>query len=132
MLENRVTAVAKPTSAQALGIELAKRRRIKWMSKATNDPLHRANGNTSQGRRVRDLYQAFMEDMGNPTGALAQANCLTAAELKTAAEVARAAFLAGTGDAEQLIRLENLAARAKRKLGIRSRARRRPCRFANA
>ena len=61
--------------------------------------------------------------MGNPADALAQANALAAAELKVAAEEARAKLLAG-GDIEpdQVVKLEGAAARAERKLGIVHRA----------
>jgi hypothetical protein len=45
---------------------------------------------------------------------------LAAAELIVAAERARAEFLAGRGDVEQIVRLENLAARSVRRLGIKA------------
>ena len=45
------------------------------------------------------------------------ASILAAAGLTVAAEAARAALLAGGGDIEQVVRLENLAARAVRRLG---------------
>jgi hypothetical protein len=60
--------------------------------------------------------------MGNPTEAARQADALAAAELKVACEDARTGFLVGTGnlaDIEQVVRLENLADRAVRKLGIK-------------
>jgi hypothetical protein len=47
-------------------------------------------------------------------------------ELVVAAERARAKFLADGGDVEQLIRLENLAARATRRLGVKPNCESRP------
>jgi hypothetical protein len=44
---------------------------------------------------------------------------LAAAELKVAAEIERGKVLAGCGDAETLVRIENLADRAVRKLGLK-------------
>jgi hypothetical protein len=98
-------------------------------AKITNDPARaRANRNTAQGRRVADLYRAFLRAMGNPDDAVAQANALAAAELKVAAEDARKRMLDGDagGDPDQLVRLENLAHRAERKLGIKATAEPKP------
>jgi hypothetical protein len=122
MLENRPATAAKPVSVRQTMAECPAASR----AKGTNKPLYRANGNSSQGRRIRDLFHAFMKAMGSPTeNPLLVANALAAAELRTAAEEARAKFLAGDGaaeDLEQIIRLENLAGRAEKKLGIKPRA----------
>ena len=56
--------------------------------------------------------------MGDPDDVVLQANALRAAELTTAAEVARGKLLSGIGDADQVVKLENMAARAVRALGI--------------
>ena len=86
----------------------------------TNDPLRkRADGRTPQGRRIRDLYRAYSHAMGKPSDPGTQAAILAAAELVVAAECARAKVLGDGGDVEQLIRLENLAARATRRLGVK-------------
>jgi hypothetical protein len=132
MLGNRTAVAAEVLSARSPAAEKTAAWRAKnggriaaWRAKSTNDPLHSHDGNTSRGRRIRDLYEAYLEAMGNPTDPLPQANAIAAAELKTAAEECRAAMLAGTGDSgqlEQLIRLENLAGRAERKLGIKHRS----------
>jgi hypothetical protein len=50
-------------------------------SATTNGPMRRTSGNTAAGRRVRDLYGAFLQHMTNPTDLIAQANALNAAEL---------------------------------------------------
>jgi hypothetical protein len=90
-------------------------------SKTTNRPLQgRVNRKTAKGRRVADLFHAYLDALGNPTDPITQANALTAAELKTAAEEARKALLDGHGDGDQLVRLENLAFRAERKLGLKT------------
>jgi hypothetical protein len=88
-------------------------------AKTTNDPASRANLNTANGRRVADLYRSYLRAMGDPTDAIAQANVLAAAELTVAAETARVQLLAGKADVDQLVKLENLAARAIRRLGIK-------------
>lgn len=89
-------------------------------AKVTNKPLSRANGNTSSGRRVRDLFRAYLAAVGNPASDVIKAQVLAAAELVTAAENARTQLLADpTMDIEQIIRLENLANRAVRRLGIK-------------
>jgi hypothetical protein len=89
-------------------------------AKTTNDPISaRASLNTSQGRRVADLYRSYQRALGDPTDAVAQANVLAAAELTVAAEMARVELLAGKADVDQLVKLENLAARAIRRLGIK-------------
>jgi hypothetical protein len=86
----------------------------------TNDPLRkRADGRTPQGRRIRDLFRAYSNSMGTPSDPGTQAAILAAAELVVAAECARAKVLGDGGDVEQLIRLENLAARATRRLGVK-------------
>jgi hypothetical protein len=87
----------------------------------TNDPLRvRADGRTPQGKRIRDLFRAFQAAAGNGSDPATVASILAAAELTVAAEAARAALLAGGGDIEQVVRLENLAARAVRRLGIKA------------
>ena len=85
----------------------------------TNDPMRaRTNGRTSAGRRVRDLFTAYLAAMGRIDD-IARAQALAAAELTAAAENARTKLLAGQGDIEQIVRLENLANRAVRRLGIK-------------
>jgi hypothetical protein len=92
-----------------------------WRSRTSNRPMAvRANGNTARGRRIRDLYRAYMIQIGDPDDLLAQAAALAAAELKSAAEACRTGVLVNAGDADMadaLVRIENLAARAERRLG---------------
>ena len=116
VLQNRPASVAEPPPGRAAG-DL---RPAALRARATNDPLHgRASRNTAQGRRIGDLFDAYLRAMGNPVDALAQANALAAAELKVATEDARAKLLAGGNiDPDQVVKLEGAAARAERKLGI--------------
>jgi hypothetical protein len=116
MLEGHTTAAAKPTlDRTAVAIKPAASR-----AKVTNDPIRaRASGNSRQGRRLRDLYAAYMVALGHPAGPTTHAAVLAACELLVAAENARAALLAGRGDVDQVVRLENLAARAVRRLGLK-------------
>jgi hypothetical protein len=92
----------------------------KSRSLTTNRPLHkRLNGNTAAGRRVRDLYRAFIGSMGNPTDTLSQANALHAAELAVAVEQQRLAAARGEPvDLNALVRLSNLADRAVGRLHL--------------
>jgi hypothetical protein len=93
----------------------------------TNDPLRkRVDGRTPRGRRIRDLFRAYSTAMGAPSDPGTQAAILAAAELVVAAECARAKVLADGDDVEQLIRLENLAARATRRLGVKPTSEARP------
>jgi hypothetical protein len=82
-------------------------------------PLHgRVNGNTPRGRRVRALYRSFMTKLPDDD-ANAQATALRAAELTIIAEDVRATVLACELDAKlagELVRVENLAARARREV----------------
>jgi hypothetical protein len=82
-------------------------------------PLHgRVNGNTPRGRRVRALYASFMTKLPDDD-ANAQATALRAAELSIIAEDVRAKVLACEPDgklAGELVRVENLAARARREV----------------
>jgi hypothetical protein len=87
----------------------------------TNRPLHRrANGNSAIGRRVRDLYRAFMARLDNPTDLISQASVLNAAELTVALEQQRLAAARGEPvDLTQLVKLSNLVARTTRMLGLK-------------
>jgi hypothetical protein len=90
----------------------------RWRSATTTDPLAaRTNGHTAQGKRIRDLYRALTQRIGDPTDVLAQADVLRAAELRVAAEELRAKVLHGEPcEPDALVRLENLANRAERRL----------------
>jgi len=114
MLENSTPSDATPSRSSGTAVKQP----IKCRSATTNKPMRRANGNTAIGRRVRDLYRAYLAGMSNPDDAT-RAAVLAAAELVVAAESARAKLLAGEGDIEQIVRLENLANRAVKRLGIR-------------
>jgi hypothetical protein len=123
---NRPThAAVTPTRCPADG-----KRPAALRAKATHQPLHgRANRHTARGRRICDLFDSYMEAM--PADVLTQANALAAAELRVAAEDLRAEMAAGkTVDYEQLIRLENVAARAEKKLGLKARLERKPATIA--
>jgi hypothetical protein len=90
-------------------------------SRITNDPTSRANQDTAAGRRLADMIRGFLAEMGNPRSPVAQADAIRAAELTVAAENARAKLLKGDGDGNAVVRLENLATRAVRKLGLADR-----------
>jgi hypothetical protein len=113
----RSAAVREPLTASPRVVE----RNARLCSATTNDPLSaRTDRNTARGRRIADLFRGYMAALGNPSDAITQANILTAAELKVAAEDARKRLLNGEGaDVDGLVRLENLAHRAERKLGVK-------------
>jgi hypothetical protein len=104
-LQGRAAAVDRPSRTR---------------SAMTNRPLHkRANGNSAIGRRVRDLYRAFMARLGNPADPISQARVLNAAELTVALEQQRLAAARGEPvDLTQLVKLSNLVARTLRALGL--------------
>jgi hypothetical protein len=104
-----------PKPIRSTSAEPPKRHR----SNITNNPMRvRANHRTPQGRRIRDLYRSYLRSMGSPTEPRLQSDALACAELRVAAENERAKVLAGHGSADDLVRLENLAARAERKLAL--------------
>jgi hypothetical protein len=90
----------------------------KTRAKATNDPL-RGRGRSPEARRLRDLFRSYLMQLGSPTDAATQALILAAAEAVVIAEGARADMLAGKGGAgDAVVRLENLADRKLRRLGL--------------
>jgi hypothetical protein len=120
MLENRPATAAEAPAERSLAT-VAKPRTQR--SQITNNPLRaRTDRNTARGRRVADLYLAYMAALGSQAAnnTLIQANVIAAAELRVACEDARTKVLegGGGGDADQLVRLENLTHRAERKLGL--------------
>jgi hypothetical protein len=84
----------------------------------TRNPMKRFDGRSVEGRRLRDLYRSLMTRLGNPPDPATAALVLSAAELTVAAEKVRADLLAGSGDLDAVVRIENLAARALRRLGL--------------
>jgi hypothetical protein len=102
------------------------RRRFPSASRSalSNDPAFLARQPLSpraQNRRRKDLIAAFLAALGPEAGNdLTQVMVRRAAELTVAAEVARANMLNGVPtDMLALVRLEGVAARAVRVLGIK-------------
>jgi hypothetical protein len=92
-------------------------------SRATNDPafLPPANTNLRRARRRRDLVRMFLAELPVVSD-LALVAVRRAAELTVAAEMARAAVLAGgscAADLDMLVKLEGEARRATRALGLK-------------
>jgi hypothetical protein len=105
----RTAAVTVPSLTRAD----AESRAAKLRSAVTNNPRSRFDVNKPEGRRARDLFEAYMARLGNPTGADVVANIIKAAELKARAETVRK-----DSDIDQIVRLENMVERAERKLGL--------------
>jgi hypothetical protein len=77
MRENRAPDVAAPSYRGAAAVEPPKRLR----AKLTNSPLSvRASRNTALGRRVADLFRAFVAALGNPVDTVTLSNVLAAVE----------------------------------------------------
>jgi hypothetical protein len=90
-----------------------------YRSAITARPEARLDGNSAVGRRIRDLFKGLMERLGNPTDVIVVADVLAWAELKAAAEVARARLLEGNGtSSNECVRLENLVRRAAASVGL--------------
>jgi hypothetical protein len=90
-------------------------------SAATNRPSSRWNLKSVSGRRCRDLYRGYLSQLGNPSDAPTLALIVAATEAIVLAEDARKECLAGGLNgmsAELMIRCENTAARALRRLGL--------------
>lgn len=88
-------------------------------SAITSAPAARLDGRSAVGRRVKDLFRALMVRLNDPTDVVAQADIMALAELKAAAEVARARLLKGQNqDTNGLVRLENLVRRAEARVGL--------------
>lgn len=88
-------------------------------SRVTNRPPTNRPGRSAAatGRRVRDLYVAYLERVGRSSDPIVQAQALRAAELTALCESLRARALAGeTFDTNDLTRLESTANRAERAL----------------
>ena len=101
------------------GASIEGRLRPDWRSAITSAPATRLDGRSAVGRRVRDLYRALMVRLNEPADIVVQADVLAWAELKAAAEVARADLLGGTGrSSNECVRLENLTRRAAATVGL--------------
>jgi hypothetical protein len=110
----------------AAGTDTQARRNRPRVSRNVDPLVGRVNGNTITGRRIRQRWRAYLAALGNPTDPLVRAAAADAAELKIAAEDGRAALRAGKGDADQVVRMENAADRAERRLGLGARKREQP------
>jgi hypothetical protein len=87
-------------------------------SAITSAPAARLDGRSAVGRRVRDLFRGLMTRMDNPTDVIVVADILAWAELKAAAEVARARLLEDGGSSNECVRIENLVRRAAASVGL--------------
>jgi hypothetical protein len=88
-------------------------------SRTTNRPPSNRPGRSvkATARRVRDLYEAYLDRTGGTADPILQAQALRAAELTALCESLRARALAGEQfDTNDLTRLESTAARAERAL----------------
>jgi hypothetical protein len=100
-----------------------KQRPSNYRSRLTSKPqLPAVSQCTALGKRLRDLANAYAERLGGwpALSVSTAADVKRATELKVAAEVARADMLNGVPtDMLALVRLEGVAARAVRQLGLR-------------
>jgi hypothetical protein len=126
MLENSAAVV--PTTLPRSAQKDAQKDALKWRqgrSAATNDPRFlpkRPLSRRALDRRRKDLVSSFLAALGPdaPNG-LTAVMVRRAAELTTAAEMARANALNGVPtDMLALVRLEGVASRAVRALGLKT------------
>jgi hypothetical protein len=115
MLETRIVAARRPIRSRRRAGDIPAGSR----SRITNAPLRRANGNTAEGRRIRDLARAYLAQVDSPTDPIVQADVMAAAENKALAEAMRLRALQGDQiDHAVLGQVENRARRAEARLGI--------------
>jgi hypothetical protein len=78
------------------------------------------HGRSPEARRVRDLYRSYMAALADPVDPATQALALAAAESVVICEVARRDLLntMTAAGAELLVRLENTANRALKRVGL--------------
>jgi hypothetical protein len=90
--------------------------------------LEALDGRTVAARRARELAQAFQAELGGTVSATQLFAIDRASALMALAEDAKARRLAGNGDVslEDLVRIDNAAARAVKALGIKPAAATRP------
>jgi hypothetical protein len=95
----------------------------RWSDRPARISARTMDRRTLAWRRRCEFVQAYSRSLGSPTDDVILARIEAAAELRTTAELSRAQYLAG-GDVslEDLVRIENLAARAERSLGLGSAA----------
>ena len=115
-MENRPVAAAAPRTSRPHLADLQPAQR----ARRTNDPFANIKTNTARGRRISDLVRAYLKALGNPASIGHQAAIIAAAELQVLAEEARTAALrnAGRADLDQVLRLQGVADRALRRLGL--------------
>jgi hypothetical protein len=114
---NRSAAASTPPALRAVSGDLPSRQ----CARRTNDPLAGLNRNTARGRRIADLTRSYLQAIGNPDDTARQAAAIAAAELQVLAEETRAAALREplTADLDNLVRVQSIADRALRRLGIK-------------
>jgi hypothetical protein len=115
----RTAAVAVSLSTRAVTAA----RPSKLRSAVTNNPRSRFDVNSAEGRRARDLFDAYMDRLGNPVDTDVVGDVIAAAELKARAETLRQR---SDIDLDQLIRVENRAERAVKALGIKAKGQPQP------
>lgn len=92
-------------------------------SRVTNNPTAASglDGRSSRARRFRDIFQNFLNTIGRPLDEQELAEVRRCAELSLITEEARAALMRQRGsaaDLSALLKLENVLARAERRLRV--------------
>jgi hypothetical protein len=123
MLENTLAVRSSSESRPARVRSGSDGRSFRIRSRASNDPnyIPKQPNLRAQDRRRRDLIAAFLSALG-PSGLndLVQNDVRRAVELMVGAEMARAGMLRGEPtDMLALVRLEGVASRAVRRLGLK-------------
>ncbi|MGB7099984.1 MAG: hypothetical protein WBD95_14630 [Xanthobacteraceae bacterium] len=118
---DQIALSSRADSAQSASDALCDGLPSKRRSRRTNNVLAGIDVNTAIGRRVADLVRGYLAALGNPQDVGRQAAVIAAAELLVLAEETRAAALRDplAADLDNLVRVQSVADRALRRLGIK-------------
>jgi hypothetical protein len=118
---SNASAAPEQADSQAKSCAVPRTRR----SRLTNKPSRMFSTNTSTGRRAADLARGYADALNNPDNPATLALIAAAAQLTAIAEVARREAMRDPvhADLSALVKIEGVAARAVRKLGIKPAAR---------
>ncbi len=118
MIEGRSVAEAASKGDRTASSVRSPRQR----ARRTNNPCAGTNRRTAEGRRIADLVEGYSEALGCPNDVVRLAAIVKTAELVALAEKLRSIALADPSGSnlDQVVRAENAADRAVRRLGIRT------------
>jgi hypothetical protein len=93
-------------------------------------PLFGCDGRSLMGRRIAELERIYADALGGVLSPVQGEQCRQAAQLVALAELERARLAEGNGSINDVVRAQNLADRAVRRLGIKLAEAAKPSRLA--